>query len=207
MKQFLMEFIQSHAAHAHWIAFVGIVLAGLNLPISIDLVVMLSAFVAAKMVPENAMLFYVLISLGCLASASLAYWIGRLLGTSLSKKRVFNKIASPERMQKLHGFYSRHGLLTLIVGRFIPFGVRNCLFLSSGISKVSYRKFILRDLLATFIWSTVFFFGFFLLAKHFDAGDAALKNVQIVLFSVFLMTGIVFIWYKLKKGRNRPSNS
>ena len=41
------------------------------------------------------------------------------------------------------GFYKKYGALTLVIGRFIPFGVRNAIFLTSGISKMPFAKFFI----------------------------------------------------------------
>ena len=50
-------------------------------------------------------------------------------------------MVSPERVAKVASFYQKYGVWTLVVGRFIPFGVRNALFLTAGIGKMSPVRF------------------------------------------------------------------
>ncbi len=143
-----MQWILEHAGQAHWIMFFGILLAGFNIPISADLLIIGAAVLAATVVPENMWLLFGSVFFGCLFSAHIAYWLGRLLGTQLLKLRFFSHLLPQERLLKIQGFYEKYGLLTLIIGRFIPLGVRNAIFMTSGISKVSFGKFALRDFIA-----------------------------------------------------------
>ena len=47
-----LEFTHAHAPHAHWIIFFAALLAGMNIPISIDLLMIISASLAAAVVPH-----------------------------------------------------------------------------------------------------------------------------------------------------------
>ena len=43
---------------------------------------------------------------------------------------------------QIENYYTKYGVVTLLIGRFIPFGVRNCLFVTAGIGKMRFWKFI-----------------------------------------------------------------
>ena len=49
--EFLFSFIQENAHYAHWAVFTLLMLAGLNFPISEDLIVTVSGVLASTLVP------------------------------------------------------------------------------------------------------------------------------------------------------------
>ncbi len=199
----LITIISHHAPYAHWYVFVAILLAGLNIPLSIDLLVLLSAFLAAMIIPEHTLYLFLSCLLGCYFSAWGAYWMGRLLGPRLCKIGLFGKLFSQARLEKMRIFYEKYGMLTLIIGRFIPFGVRNCLFMSSGMSKMPFRKFALIDALACSLWCCVAFSIFYLLGQNYQQIWQYLKTFNLIIFAAFSMTVIGFFWYKCKKSTSK----
>jgi membrane-associated protein len=195
----LINIITHHAQNAHWYIFIAILLAGFNIPFSADLLILVAAILAATIVPENTWLLFGSILIGCYFSAMCAYWLGRLLGSALCKKKFFLKLISPQRMKKIKLFYDKYGLWTLVVGRFIPFGIRNCIFMSSGMSKVHFGKFILMDALACTIWSSACFYLFYTLGQNYDTVWHYLKTFNLFVFAAFSVTVIGFIWYKIRR--------
>lgn len=192
----LVAWITEHAQHAHWFIFAAVLLAGFNIPISADVLIIAAAVIAATIIPEHVWHLYLSIFLGCYFSAMIAYWVGRLLGKKLGHFRWFQKLFPSHRMEKIQRFYHKHGLWTLIVGRFIPFGIRNCLFMSSGMSRAGFLRFIFQDLAACLIWSSLTFYLYFNLGKNFQTLLDHLKIVNIIIFLAFGVTVITLLWYK-----------
>lgn len=164
----LFDFISSNAAHAHWIFFGLLILAGLNVPISEDLMLLGGGALTSTLLPDHVLKMYLWIFLGCYVSAWEAYWIGRLLGPKLFQIRFFKHIITAERVEKLRAYLQRFGIYTFILGRFCPGGVRNALFMSSGLTKMPFLSFIGRDLVACLLSSTVLFYLGFQFGEHLD---------------------------------------
>lgn len=205
---FLMEeFIMQNAHRAHWFVFGAILLAGLNIPISIDVLIILSAVLAATAIPEHVFHLYFAVFLGCYFSAMIAYGVGRFLGPKLLRIRWFANALTPERMEKIKTFTHKHGFLTLVLGRFIPFGVRNCIFMTSGISKLPFLTFIMRDLIACLTWSSVCFTLCYFLGKNYNALISGVKVFNLLIFSAFAVTVIGFFWYKKRKKSSLPNEN
>lgn len=196
---YLVEFIIKNSSYAPWLAFGSILLAGLNLPISVDLIVILSAFLAATMIPEHTFSLYISLLFGTYFSAWIAYWMGRKLGRKLLKIKWFSKILHRERLVKVAAFYEKHGFLTLFIGRFIPFGIRNCIFMTSGMSHSHFGKFALRDLIGCFTWVTLYYYAFYNLGLNYQTLLSHIKMVNLTIFSVFSVTVIGLFWYKKRK--------
>ncbi|MES2344407.1 MAG: DedA family protein [Chlamydiota bacterium] len=195
----LSAFILAHGKYAHFAVFGAILLAGMNIPISIDIVVIISALVAARMLPEQTIHLYLSVLLGCYFAAWIAYGIGRYLGPYALRISFISKVLSKSRLEKARQFYEKRGLLALILGRFIPFGVRNCLFMSAGMSRMSFIKFISLDALACLIWCTGFFFLFYSLGSNYEALVSSMKLFNLVVFAAFSVTVIGIICYKKRK--------
>jgi membrane protein DedA with SNARE-associated domain len=193
------EFILSHASHAHWFVFGAILLAGVNLPISIDILVIATALVAARILPENTPQLFLSVLLGCYFSAWIAFWIGRVLGPKIARISFFSKLLSPERLEKARKFYMRNGFWALILGRFIPFGVRNCLFMSAGMSRMSFVKFICIDAIACTLWCGSFFYLVYALGNNYETLLSSVKAFNLLIFFAFSVTVIGIIWYKKRK--------
>lgn len=199
----LAAIITHHAHNAHWYIFIAIILAGFNIPLSADVLILLAAIIAATIVPEHAWLLFFSVLIGCYLSAMCAYWFGRLLGSALSERKFFSKIINPQRLEKIKQFYEKYGLWTLVVGRFIPFGVRNCIFMSSGMSKLHFGKFILMDAVACAIWCSSAFYLFYTLGQNYDVIWHYLKAFNLIIFAAFSVTVIGLIWYKIRKKPKR----
>ena len=187
-------YICENAIHAHWILFLLLLLSGLNLPISEDILLLGGGAIASTCLPkgnEYVIQLYFWIFLGCYLAAWEGYWIGRILGPNLYRFQLFRSLLTQQRLDKLRHYYAKYGIFTFIIGRFFPGGVRSALFLSSGLTKMPFPLFILRDgfacLLSTF---TLFNIGY-----HF-------KGVQrygfwfLILFLIAITVILIYYGYK-----------
>ncbi len=202
----LVNFIIEYRQFAPLITFFLILLAGFNIPISIDIILVLSAVLAATTIPEYAVHLFLSFFLGSCLSAWIAYWVGRKLGIKLVKYKWFSKILCEEKLVRVGSFYKKHGFFTLLIGRFIPFGVRNCIFMTSGMSKVHFGRFILRDFIACFIWSLIAFYTCYSIGVNYQLLLHYLKTFNILIFSAFGVTLIGVIWYKRRNRKKRESS-
>jgi len=199
----LVELIHQHAHHAHWIVFSMLMLAGLNIPISEDLMIITSGLIAATILPENTLILFTAVFLGSYLSDWVAYWIGRTLGRKMWKFKWFKKTIDPQRLIQTQLFYEKYGFFTLLIGRFIPFGVRNCLFLTAGIGKMHFGKFLISDGIACLLSNSVLFFLTYELGKNYQRLLKFIKTFNIAIFAIFIVTLIVFVWYKVTKKQNQ----
>jgi membrane-associated protein len=194
--ELLFSFIQDHAQYAHWVIFSLLILAGLNFPISEDLLIIISGILASTLVPENTWKLFLGVFLGAYLSDWLAYWIGRQWGAQLWRIRWFARLFHPQRLMQIEQYYAKYGVLTLLVGRFIPFGIRNCLFVTAGIGKMRFWKFLLADGIACFFSNISLFVLAYFCGKNCSC---LVKYINVVIFSLFLIALIWFIWYKRNK--------
>jgi len=190
----LIQIIQANMQYAHFIIFGALLLAGFNIPVSEDAMLFIAAILASNH-PEYLVKLFFGVYLGAYFSDLICYGLGRKFGPKLFKVRFFAGMAPPERMAKITVYYKRYGVMTLILGRFIPFGVRNALFLTAGLGKMNFTKFALSDLLACTISNISFF------SLYYYYGEKVIdyiKQGNMVIFGLALiLVGIV--WYKKKR--------
>lgn len=195
----LIQFAQANVQYAHFIIFGLLLLAGFNIPVSEDAMIFISALLASNHKTQLPHLFTG-VYLGAYFSDLICYWLGRLLGPKLFEIKFFSNMMSTERREKIHAFYERYGIVTLIVGRFIPFGVRNGLFLTAGLGKMNFLKFSMADLLACTI-STVTFF-----TLYFHYGNTVIEYVKkgnIIIFGVAAaIVGVIYFRKKKSQSEN-----
>lgn len=186
--EIVVEYIQQNIFFAPFIIFALLCLAGLNLPISEDAMIFLAAVLAAQH-PKMLIPFFLSVYLGAFISDIMVYWIGRLFGPRLFENRFFSKMVTPEKFQRINRFYARYGITTLIIGRFIPFGVRNALFLTAGLGRMNFLAFAIADFVACTLTTSLFF------TLYYKFGEDVLHQVKKFGLYSFLLTiaAILFI--------------
>lgn len=189
-------FIQSNVASAPYAMFGLLLLAGFNLPVPEDLMLFISGVMAAKN-PEHGLALYTGVLMGAYWSDVISYgFMGRYLGDRIFKIKFFSKMVTPAQIEKLGGFFEKYGVLTLVIGRFIPFGVRNAMFITAGITKMSPLKFMLGDLLACIISCSTYFYLYY---TYGEAVVEVVKKGNIVIFSVFALASVGYLVKKKMK--------
>lgn len=188
----LVDFIQNHIDYAPSIIFGILLLAGFNIPVSEDGMLFIAASLAIKN-PEILANLFLAVYLGAYFSDLICYGLGRTLGPKILEMKFFARMIRQSQIDKIHDYYQRYGILTLIFGRFIPFGVRNGLFLTAGLGKMGVIKFACSDLFACTI-STV---SFFWLYYHF--GTAVIEYVMEFNIIIFIAALIIAGYFFLRK--------
>jgi membrane protein DedA with SNARE-associated domain len=194
-------FIRQYISFFPPVAFISLLLAGLNFPISEDLIIITGALLSHG---RRANIVYNLaaIYLGAIISDFFVYWVGTKVQKGTSNLKFFSRPASGKALERMHHYLDKYGIFTFIVGRFIPFGVRNTLFFTAGFFRLKLRVFALYDIIAAMISINTLFF----LAYNFgdDAGKP-LRIAGIVLFILLVSVGIsliirlIVLWRRQRK--------
>ncbi|MEE9411767.1 MAG: DedA family protein [Methylococcales bacterium] len=188
----LIALIQANIEYAPWLIFGILLLAGFNIPVSEDGMIFISAILASSH-PGTRLQFFLAVYAGAYFSDLICYWLGRLLGPKLFNIRMFANMASPEKIENVSYYFERYGVFTLIVGRFIPFGVRNAMFLTAGLSKMNFAKFAFADLLACTISVMTYFYLYY---RYGEAVIETIKEANIVIFAVAIMSLVGYFIYR-----------
>ena len=191
----ILIYVQKNVAYAPFLIFGLLVMAGFNLPVSEDAMLFISALLANQN-PERIVPLFLGVYLGAYVSDLISYALGWFLGPRLWKIRYLKRISDPKKVAKLRKFYQQNGFLTLLVGRFIPFGVRNALFITAGISKMNFAKFALFDLTAATLSCGLYF------SLYYRFGTDVIEYVKkgnMILFTLFITTVLIYFYYRKAK--------
>jgi membrane protein DedA with SNARE-associated domain len=85
--------------------------------------------------------------LGVVLCDTILYWAGRKWGLWLIRRKwVQRRLLTPERFLKIEKNFHDYGIRILLIARLLP-GIRTPVFLSAGIVRLPFRKFLLADAL------------------------------------------------------------
>lgn len=197
----ILGWIASQGDLAPIVVFVLLLLTGLSVPISEDLLVVGSGVIAGTVLPDKTLQLFLAVFLGCYASDGIAYWIGRAGGTSLQSLPWFQQVLHPGRLKKLQSFFDRYGAWALFFGRFIPFGVRNGIFMSAGLGKMPFAKFLVSDGISCLLFSALIFFIAYGLGNHYESLLTSLHFTGKIFLVLLLIAALVGIGYIVKRKR------
>ena len=182
-----------------YLALVGILaIGGLGVPISEDLVLLISGAMAAK----GLMSFWPTLVTGycgVLIGDMLIHTWGKRLGPAAWSSKRIQKALSPERQEKVRSHFARHAFLTIVVGRHTPI-LRAPVFFLAGASGVSRGKFLLADALSCAITvPLVTTLGYFF-AEHFEELKAKIHHVQWIVGAVVAVGIAVWLYLRRRVG-------
>jgi membrane protein DedA with SNARE-associated domain len=147
------------------------------------------------------------IALGCclfgaIVGDCLMYWIGYHFGRGvLRDRRWFSRLITPEREAQIEEMFCRHGLKVFFVARFLV-GLRSPVYLTAGILRVSFRRFLLIDL----ICATTVVGSFFGLTYYFGQNVARWAKDFQVCFTILVVIGsacVAFLAWRYYRKRRR----
>lgn len=125
------------------------------------------------------------------------YLIGRRVGVRVFawNNRWFNRRA----FDQAHAFYQRYGAITLVLARFMPF-VRTFAPFVAGVADMERTRFTLFNVVGALIWVVGLCGAGFL----FGNLEVVRKNLQIIIWALILVPGLVAIVGAFKASRSSP---
>ena len=153
--------------------FLVLFLGGLGVPIPEELPVL----AAGALAHEGYMRSWVALTVclvGVLAGASVLYWVGHHWGERILDWSIMRRVLTRQREHALMEAYRRHAAKTIFTARHVM-GVRAAAFLTAGIARVPFWKFILVDGAAAMIGVPI---GFALAYFFTDQLEEILTDVR-----------------------------
>ena len=152
-------------------------------------------FVAGAIAAVGGMslpILLILLLIAAVAGDALNYSIGRWFGPKVfawEDSRWFNK----EAFDKTHAFYEKHGPITIVVGRFMPF-IRTFAPFIAGVAQMSYPRFATYNLVGGILWVVGLTGLGYLIGEH----HWVKANFTIVALAMIIIPGLPALWVVLK---------
>jgi membrane protein DedA with SNARE-associated domain len=115
---------------------------------------------------------------GVLAGDMLLYTLGRHFGRRILKWQTARRILTPEREKRVMEAYYRHGLKFVVMARLIM-GLRAAAFLTAGLVRVPFPRFLLVDLAAVLLSVPLSFGVAYLVADSVAVALARVRELQL----------------------------
>lgn len=142
--------------------FIVLVLTGSGLPIPEEVPIILAGILSGQQA-LNPWLAFATCLFGALVGDCVMYVIGYRFGQPVLREHPwFARFVTPEREIQIEEQFRKHGLKVFFVARFLV-GIRSPVYLTAGILRVSFRRFLMIDLfcatmvVGTFFWLTYLF--------------------------------------------------
>ncbi|HYF58011.1 MAG TPA: DedA family protein [Burkholderiaceae bacterium] len=146
------------------------------------------AAIGGLSLPVLIVLLIVAAVLGDAVNYSVGHWFGpKVWGWEQS--RFFNRAA----FDRTHAFYERHGAITIIVARFLPF-VRTFAPFVAGVAAMTYPKFALFNVVGAVLWvGSLTVLGYFV-------GNLpwVRENFSLVALALVIVPGLPAVWEVLR---------
>ncbi len=109
----------------------------------------------------NIWLLYFLLLVAAILGDTVNYWIGHFIGPKVFEGE--HKFIKKEYLIRTQRFYDKYGGQAITIGRFVPI-VRTFVPFVAGVAKMSYKYFIIYNILGGILWVSLFtwtgyFFG------------------------------------------------
>ena len=145
-----------------------------------------------------------LLIIAAIAGDSVGYWSGEKFG-----RRLFTNEQSfwrnPKRLDAARVFYEKHGGKAIVLARFIP-AVRTFVPIAAGMARMSYRRFLLWNVLGGIGWVVSMCLGGYFLTEVIQTRlGVAEKDIDKVLLPIILLIIVVSalpaIWHMYSENR------
>jgi membrane protein DedA with SNARE-associated domain len=178
-----------------------LILGGLGVPIPEEAPIVLAAILSHKgamhWLPALGACFT-----GVLIGDFVVYFLGYFYGEKVLSFRLTRKFLTRAREEQIKGYFHRHGIKILIVGRFAV-GFRTAAYLTAGILRLPFLRLLLADLFAASL-STFLMFGLgYWFADWVEAGLRELKHYIVVIVFLIVVGWVGYSYYKARKRRGR----
>lgn len=185
------------------VAFILLFLAGLNIPFSEDLIIITGALICREE-PKLLIPTFAATYCGVTMSDYFPYLTGKyILRKGRTKLPFVSRLFPEKKLDKMHHYLEKYGIVTFIVGRFIPFGVRNTLFLSSGFFGLRLWRFALYDITAATISVSTLFFLVYCFGESIKK---LFSVVGVVLFLLLLLAIIFIVFLRINRRKSTVDN-
>jgi membrane protein DedA with SNARE-associated domain len=137
---------------------------------------------------------------GSLAGALLNYYLALYLGRPLVLKMGKYVLFGPEALDKMEGYFARHGEISTFNGRLIP-GVRQYISLPAGLARMAIGRFCLYTALGAGIWVTILAVLGYVLGSQEDLLRDNLHKITIAALAFVVVSSLAYVWWHRKRSR------
>jgi len=200
-------FFLTYGPHfAYFMIFIVLVLTGSGLPLPEEVPIVAAGILSAHGTLDPWLAFLVCL-IGALVGDCAMYYVGYHFGRGVLKDHpLWARYITPEREAQIEAMFRRHGLKVFFVARFLV-AIRSPVYLTAGILRVSFRRFVAIDsICATAVVGT--FFGVSYLFGRELAGWIKRVEGWLTIAVVVILIGVgIFFWRRHVQSKKALASS
>lgn len=210
---FVVDVLRWYDSHMNYVAVTSLMtLESSFVPFPSEVVIPPAVYVASSPESESGMKVWLIVlmgTLGAMIGAFLNYYLARWLGRPIIYKFADSKMGhlcqlSGEKMERAEKYFNDHGVVSTLVGRFIPV-IRQLISIPAGLSKMNVGAFAFYTFLGAFAWNCI------LAALGYVAYKAADPTViekyshqlSMILIALFALVCVYLVVKVILKKRDR----
>lgn len=141
--------------------------------------------------------------IGALLGDCVMYGIGYHFGRSvLQEHRWFARFLTPQREARIEKMIQEHGIKMFLMARFLV-GLRSPVYLTSGILRVPFRRFIFIDTICASIVISIFFGISYVFAPHIQSAWQWIRGAEFTLTGIVVVAAAGGIYWYIRQRRQR----
>jgi membrane protein DedA with SNARE-associated domain len=156
--------------------FVALVLGGMGVPIPEEVAVLAAGVLAHENVVEWWIALPVCL-VGVVTGDIILYAVGHRWGERVLTWRYVRHFLTPERERALSARFHQHGAKIVVAGRHFM-GLRAAIFLTAGIVRLPFAKFLIADAGTAAVGASFSFFVAYLFTDHLTAIMAGVHRFE-----------------------------
>jgi membrane protein DedA with SNARE-associated domain len=182
--------------------FVGLIVAGLGVPVPEDVLLMTGGAIAERG-GTHYLWVTLMCSVGVLVGDLMLFHTARRVGPALFERRFFHGLLPPERKQKVEAFFERHGLLAIFIARHVA-GLRAAVFALAGVNRVPASHFVFADGLGILVSVPLFVWLGFAFSENLEEVQRGIADAEDWLLAVAtFMLGAYGLWVVARRWTHR----
>ena len=182
--------------------FLVLFVAGLGAPIPEEAPILAAGILASQQV-IRWWLALIVCFVGVLSGDIVLYWVGHHWGERIMDWRFTRFVLTPEREKTVVEAYHRHGVKIVFTARFVA-GFRAAAFLTAGIVRIPFWKFLLVDGIAALVGVPLGFGVAYLFTEELPAILAGVHRFEKILVLVGMTLLAAIIGYAAYRKSRRP---
>jgi membrane-associated protein len=144
----------------------------------------------------HAPLMWALVCVAAILGNISNYALGRLIGPRAFSGRF--RLLKPEHLRRTEVFFARHGVLTIVLSRFLPF-IRTFVPFVAGAGRMRFATFAGYSIFGGIIWASLFIWGGFL----FGNIPVVKNNFSLATLAIIIGSLSPLLWTLIKGDRPR----
>ena len=180
--------------YGYLVVFFGVMLESVGIPLPGETILIAAGLLVhqGSLDPDETIVSGIL---GTIIGNQLGYWAGRQGGRPVVRQWGHYLGVTHERLQRVEGFFTRHGGKAVFLARFVP-GLRAFGALVAGIGRMHWWTFLFYNVLVGTVWATASILVGYLFSRSLVLVEGWMSLASVLLVLLLVLTLVFYLVYR-----------